>query len=180
MFSGFGLYLQVSLCCQLLGSWLEQSHIYSGAVCATWKGVFTRCLDCCFLPVACHLIFSRPNQMEWSDWCPQTGTKVRVSRLETRTAMSEDKTWHMLFMRAFLYLLHFQMEAVGTTGAAILADVSSTVIQVTKVFPFGGVMSGVHCNTSAALCIPMLFERRSSGPEQLATMGKEGAQHKIS
>lgn len=63
--------------------------------------------------------------------------------------MSEDKTWHMLFMRPFLYLPHSQMEAVGTTGAAALADVSSTVIQVTKVFPFAGVMSGVRCNTSA-------------------------------
>lgn len=69
MFSGFGRYLQVSLCCQLLllGSWLEETHNYSGAVCATLKGVYARYLDCFFLRVACQLIFSRPNQMEWSN-----------------------------------------------------------------------------------------------------------------
>jgi hypothetical protein len=40
----------------------------------------------------------------------------------------------------------------GCIGAAILAGVSSTVIQFTKVFSFCGVRSGVHCNTPTAVC----------------------------
>lgn len=41
-------------------------------------------------------------------------------------------------------------------GAVILGSVSSAVIQLTKLFPFCGAMSGVHCNTSAVVCIPNL------------------------
>ena len=65
----------------------------------------------------------------------------------------------MAFEKDFLVFLvsgKLIMEAASSMDTVILAGVSSTVIQLTRVFPFCGVMSDVHCNTSAAVCIPII------------------------
>lgn len=77
-----------------------------------------------------------------------------------------------------LYLISSSRDAVTWTGTAILAGVSSAVIQLTKVFSLCGVMSDVHCNTSAAVCIPMSLRGSADCPEELSSVCSYGAQHK--
>lgn len=71
-----------------------------------------------------------------------------------------------VFIRPFLYLAGSWMEAGGSTGAATFDDVSSAVIQITSVFPFCAVMSGVHCNTSACACTSILLRSMSRSSEE--------------
>lgn len=56
------------------------------------------------------------------------------------------------FYEGFLCIWQaLEQEQLALQVLSITAVVSSSVIQVTKVFPFCGVMLGVHCITSAAV-----------------------------
>lgn len=114
------------------------------------------------------VLFSAEIQWNGVSGTLQTGTEVHVSRFETCTAMLEDKSWQMssLQERASLYLVGSRMEALGSTVAAIFADVSSAVIQFSKKFPLCAVMTGAHCNTSDAACMPIIFRGRTGMSEE--------------
>lgn len=115
--------------------------------------VYTRCLDCPILSYARGVsVYSSIGRNRWNEVTDSTGSgRTCMSADLKRVQQYRGTRRGICFYEGFLVSGRLMHGSSWLYRCCHSVDVSSSVIQVTKVSPFCGVVLGVHCNTSAAV-----------------------------
>lgn len=107
---------------------------------------------------------------KWTEGTSTPGMARRYMSADLKRVQQCQRTRRGIFFNreGFLVSDRLMVEAVGSTGTAILALVSSAVIQLTQMFPFYCVMSGVH----ATRPLPCVFPSSSGAGPVIAQKGE--------